>query len=87
MDFGWIINLIGLAFNGLKWVIESILNMTLFQVRPELSEGFASTIALLISLTAAYILLVVVSTGKKILGIIILLGWALLIVSMILSVL
>jgi len=87
MDFGWIINLIGLAFNGLKWAIESVLNMTLFQVRPELSEEFASTIALLISLTAAYILLVVVSTGKKILGIIILLGWALLIVSMILSVL
>ncbi|MEM2125133.1 MAG: hypothetical protein QXX77_04235 [Candidatus Methanosuratincola sp.] len=85
MDFGWIINIIGLAFNGLRWVIESILNMTLFKVNPELSEAFASTIALLISLTAAYILLVVVSTGKKILGIIILLGWALLIVSMIIS--
>lgn len=85
MEFGWIINLIGIAFNGLRWAIESILNMTLFKVNPDLSEAFASTIALLVSLTAAYILLVVVSAGKKILGIIILLGWALLIVSMIIS--
>ncbi len=85
MEFGWIINLIGVAFNGLRWAIESLLNMTIFKVNPELSEGFASTIALLVSLTAAYILLVVVSAGKKILGIIILLGWTLLIVSMIVS--
>lgn len=85
MEFGWVINLVGLAYNGLKWAIESILSMTLFKVNPELAEGFSSTIALLVSLTAVYILLVVVSAGKKILGIVILLGWALLIVSMIVS--
>ncbi|MBC7120026.1 MAG: hypothetical protein H5T33_00360 [Candidatus Methanosuratus sp.] len=79
------INLIGLAYNGLKWAIESILNMTLFKVSPELVDGFANTIAFLISLTAIYILLVVVSAGKKILGIVILLGWALLVVSMVIS--
>ncbi|MDI9643876.1 MAG: hypothetical protein QFX35_01505 [Candidatus Verstraetearchaeota archaeon] len=85
MEFGWIINLLGLAFNGLKWVIESILSMTLLKANPDLVEGFSNTIALLVSLTAIYIMLVVVSMGKKILGIIILLGWVLLLVSMVIS--
>ena len=85
MEFGWIINLLGIAFNWLRSMIETLLNMTLFKVNPGLVDSFASTIALLITLTTIYIILVFVSSAKKILGIVLVLGWGLLIVSLILS--
>ncbi len=85
MDFGWIINLFGIAFEYIKDAISALLNMTLFQVNPDLVETFSSTITLLISFTAIYIILVFVTSAKKVLGIILLLGWVLLIASMLLT--
>ncbi len=87
MDFGWIINLFGLAFEYVKGFIETLLNMTIFKVRPELVDNFSSTITLLVTFTAIYIILVFVTSAKKILGILLLLGWVLLIISMFLTVL
>jgi len=85
MDFGWVINLFGIAFEYIKDAIGALLNMTLFQVNPDLVETFSSTITLLITFTAIYIILVFVTSAKKILGIILLLGWVLLIASMLLT--
>jgi hypothetical protein len=85
MDFGWIINLFGIAFDYIKNAITMLLNMTLFKVNPDLVDTFSSTITLLVTFTAIYIILVFVTSAKKILGIILLLGWVLLIASMFLT--
>lgn len=85
MDFGWIINIFGIVFEWIKSAIAMLLNMTLYQVNPDIVDGYASTITLLISFTAIYIILVFVSSAKKILGIILALGWVLLIVSVFLT--
>ncbi|MCQ5376843.1 MAG: hypothetical protein NO516_02205 [Candidatus Methanomethylicia archaeon] len=85
MEFGWLIDLVGMAFNGLRWAISQILELTLFKTNPTLVDNFASTISLLITLTAIYIMLIFVASAKKILGIILALGWGLLIVSLFLS--
>jgi hypothetical protein len=85
MDFGWVINLFGIAFDYIKNAITMLLNMTLFKVNPGLVDTFSSTITLLVTFTAIYIILVFVTSAKKILGIILLLGWVLLIASMFLT--
>ncbi|HPC28265.1 MAG TPA: hypothetical protein P5290_04705 [Candidatus Methanomethylicus sp.] len=85
MDFGWVINLFGIAFDYIKNAITMLLNMTLFKVNPDLVDTFSSTITLLVTFTAIYIILVFVTSAKKILGIILLLGWVLLIASMFLT--
>ncbi len=85
MDFGWVINIFGIVFDWIKSVIAMLLNMTLFKVNPGVVDGYASTITLLVSFTAIYIILVFVSSAKKILGIILTLGWVLLIVSIFLT--
>jgi hypothetical protein len=85
MDYGWIVNLFGLAFNWLRSMIETLLNITLFKLNPELVNDFASTIALLITLTTIYIILVLISSSKKIIGIVLALGWGLLALSLIIS--
>jgi len=85
MDFGWVINLFGIAFDYIKNAITMLLNMTLFKVNPDLVDTFSSTITLLVTFTAIYIILVFVPSAKKILGIILLLGWVLLIASMFLT--
>jgi len=85
MEFGWVINLFGIAFDYIKNAITMLLNMTLFKVNPDLVDTFSSTITLLVTFTAIYIILVFVTSAKKILGIILLLGWVLLIASMFLT--
>lgn len=85
MDFGWVINIFGIVFDWIKSVIAMLLNMTLFKVNPGVVDGYASTITLLVSFTAIYIILVFVSSAKKILGIILTLGWVLLIASIFLT--
>ncbi len=81
MDAAEILNLFYLAFDGLKSIISSLLFQTLLRDRPDIADSFATTISLLVSLTAIYIILVFISSAKKVVGIILALGWVLLLLS------
>lgn len=81
MDAAEILNLFYLAFDGLKSIISTLLFQTLLKNRPDIADSFATTISLLITLTAIYIILVFISSAKKVVGIILALGWVFLLLS------
>ncbi|GGP20176.1 hypothetical protein GCM10007981_07190 [Thermocladium modestius] len=66
--------------------ITYLLQSTVFKADPILATQYGQALTLLISLTAIYIILVFVSSLKKLVGVIIGLGWLLVIVAMVLSI-
>ncbi|RLF10596.1 MAG: hypothetical protein DRJ98_05750 [Thermoprotei archaeon] len=84
-DWSTISTLIAQAFNALEDLINNLLTQTLFKARPELAEQFSGPISLLVSLTALYLLLTFITAAKKTIGIILIIGWALLIVAIVLT--
>jgi len=69
-----------------NWLVEFLRNLfvsTVFKDRPDLADKFSSALTILISLTAIYLLLVFVSAIKKIIGILLLIGWVLLIIAIV----
>ncbi|WP_291998815.1 hypothetical protein [Caldivirga sp.] len=73
------------AYNGLVSLLQYILQETIFKANPALANTYGNAIALLISLTALYLLLVFVAAFKKVLGVLIAIGWVLLIIAIILN--
>ncbi len=67
------------VYNWLSDFLTRILQETILKNNPSIAHDYGSAIALLISLTAIYILLTLVAAFRKILGIILALGWILLI--------
>ncbi len=76
---------IAYAINILQNIIKTLLEETLFKQEPELAEQYSGAFSILILLTALYLLLVFASSLKRVIGYILLLGWGLLILSLILS--
>ena len=74
------------ALNFLQNIIMGLLKETIFKSNPELAVQFSGAVSTLTFLTAAYLLLVLVSSLRKIIGYLIALGWILLIIAMTLSV-
>ncbi|MEM4798648.1 MAG: hypothetical protein QW713_01345 [Sulfolobales archaeon] len=74
-----------ILYNWLVEFIKQMLANTVFKERPDLADRFSTAITLLVSLTALYILLVFVTAIRKIIGILILIGWVLLIAALALS--
>ena len=65
------------SYDWLKNLISSILDKTFFQERPDLAKSYASVTTGLVTFTALYILLVVVSAVRKVVGWLLLLFWGL----------
>ncbi len=65
--------------------ISYLLQTTVFKADPTLATQYGQALTLLISLTAIYIILAFVSSLKKIIGIVIALGWILVITAMVLT--
>jgi len=74
------------ALNFLQNIIMGLLKETIFKSNPELAVQFSGAISTLTFLTAVYLLLVLVSSLRKIIGYLIALGWILLILAMTLSI-
>ena len=74
------------AYNGLVNLLQYILQETVFKANPTLAYTYGNAILLLVSLTAIYMLLMLVSAFKKVLGVLIAIGWVLLIVAIILNI-
>jgi hypothetical protein len=73
------------AYNWLVDVIKNLLMTTIFKERPDLASQFSSALTLLISLTALYILITFISAIRKIIGILLIIGWIALIIAFVLA--
>lgn len=72
-------------YNWLTEFLKQLLVTTIFKERPDLADKFSSAITILVSLTAIYLLLVLVSAVRKIIGILLLIGWVLLIIAFVMA--
>ncbi len=68
-----------------RGILNGLLQDTLFKAKPELADTYSDAITLLITLTTLYLLLVFVAAAKKFIRIILILGWALLLLAFIMS--
>jgi len=85
MELSQVLNLVYIVFDWLKSIIRMIIDQTILKFKPQLADSYSTTVSLLIAITAVYLILAFISSTKKILGIILALGWVLLIVSIALS--
>lgn len=76
------VNFLYLFYKYLRSAIESILGVTLAKANPVLVSEYANAIAWLITLTAVFLILEFFQGIKKVLGIIIALGWLFLFISL-----
>jgi hypothetical protein len=72
-----IANFLFTMYDYLKKGIVFILEQTVFKTNPQLAEYYAEVATLLASLTAIFIILEVLSVPKKVVKILLILGWIL----------
>lgn len=85
IDWDQVASLIIKAFNSLRDFIASFLAQTIFKARPDLAQEFGSVFSLLVTLTALYLILTLITAAKKVVGIILAIGWLLAILSIVLK--
>jgi uncharacterized membrane protein len=85
IDWSVVGELIAKAFRALEDVISKLLADTLFKAKPELAARFGGPVSLLVSLTALYVLLTFMSAARKAVGIILTVGWVVLMAAIALS--
>jgi len=81
-----IVNGLLTIYNWLVNIITTILQQTIIKDNPDIAREYGSALTLLISFTAIYLLLVLVSAFRKILGVIIAIGWLAIIIAIVLRI-
>jgi len=79
----YVANFLFTIYDYLKKGIVFILEQTIFKTNPQLADYYAEVAAFLASLTAIFIILEVVSVSKKIVKILLILGWLLFVCSIV----
>lgn len=79
------VNFLSTLYTYFRNFISTLLEKTLFKENPDLALFYGDTLALLTSLTALYLILIMATFAKKVIGGILILGWALLIISIVLK--
>jgi hypothetical protein len=74
-------NFIYTVYNGLTKALSFLLEQTIFKEYPKLAEFYGQIASFLISITAVYLILLLVTAAKKVIGLLLILGWALFIVT------
>ena len=82
-----LVNVFYFIYSLIKQGIEFILNATIFNSEPSLAVKYADAVSMLIPVTAVWIILEFASGLKNWIRMIVILGWILLIISIILSIL
>lgn len=82
MNISDLLNIVYYVFNTLKNFLTFIIEHTILKDRPYLAESYSSALTILIALTALYLILVFVSAARKAIGVLIFIGWVLVISSM-----
>ena len=85
-DIADLVNIFYFIYSLIKQGIEFILEATLFSSNPSLAGKYADATSMLIPVTAVWIILESASGLKNWVRIIVILGWVLLIASMMLSI-
>ena len=79
----YIANFLFTIYDYLKKGIVFILEQTIFKTNPQLADYYAEVAAFLASLTAIFIILEVLSVSKKVVKLLLILGWFLFICSIV----
>lgn len=79
------INFLSLIYNYVSDLITFILENTLFTANPEIAIQFGDVLTLLITLSTFFILLEFVNSAKKIIKLLLILGWILVVISIIIE--
>jgi len=87
INLAHLIETVQLLLEQFQSLTKKILQETILKARPELATAYGNILTLLVLLTSIYLLLLLVNAFRKILGIILLLGWLFLSISMVLTVL
>lgn len=78
-----IANFIYTVYNGLTKALSFLLQQTVFKEYPKLAEFYGQIASFLVSITAVYLILLLVTAAKKVIGLLLILGWVLFIVTIV----
>jgi len=81
-----IVNGLLALYNWFVSTITYILQQTIIKENPDIAREYGSAIALLVSLTAVYLLVTLISAFRKILGLILAIGWIVLIAALVMRI-
>ncbi len=74
-----------MLYNWLVYIVKYTLEVTVFKENPNLAQKYADAVGILSSITAIYLILIFFETAKKVLKIVLVLGWGLLILAIVLG--
>jgi hypothetical protein len=74
------------AYNYLVDFLSSILRETIFKSNPELAVRYSEGVTLLVTLTVIYLILEFFTAAKRIVRVILIIGWVLLILALVMEV-
>ena len=77
------VNFIYTIYNGLTKALSFLLEQSVFKELPGLAEFYGQIASFLIAITAVYLILLLVTAAKKIVGLLLIIGWALFIVTLV----
>ena len=78
-----IANFLYSIYNGLTKGLSFLLEQSIFKQYPKMAKFYGQVSSFLISITSLYLILLLVAAAKKIIGIVLILGWALFIVTIV----
>jgi len=76
-------NFIYTVYNGLTQALSFLLEQSVFKEYPKLAEFYGQIASFLISITAVYLILLLITAAKKVLGLLLILGWGLFVLTLI----
>ncbi len=76
-------NFVYTIYNGLTKALSFLLEQSVFKEYPELAEFYGQIASFLIAITSVYLILLLVTAAKKIVGLLLIIGWALFIVTLV----
>jgi len=76
-------NFVYTIYNGLTKALSFLLEQSVFKEYPELAEFYGQIASFLIAITALYLILLLVTAAKKIVGLLLIIGWALFVVTLV----
>jgi len=82
-----IANFLYSIYNSLTEGLSFLLEQSIFKEYPKVAEFYGQVASFLISITSLYLILLLVTAAKKVIGVVLILGWALFIVTIIIRVL
>jgi len=75
-------NFLYTIYDYIRKAIVFSLEKTIFKENPKLADFYGDAASFLASLTAVYLLLLLIASAKKIIGVVLILGWSLFFVTM-----